>query len=168
VTRPVFLVLAGPPGAGKSRLAASWRADGRLEGYLEHDPDRVMSGLPGWRRDVDADPGAAYARWSRPALELAESLLAPAMASRVPILYERTCALPSCFEHVEAARAKGYFIRLVGLEVAPETALARCRQRAETERRPLSEALVLDRVAGFSRNWPLLAARADAWELLPA
>ncbi len=161
---PVLYVIAGGIGAGKTTFRKERIKKGRLpETAVLHDPDSVMTALPGYNRtlEISCDPAHAFSEWEMPARMLAEEILSAAIWMRRDVIYERSCALDTAPEFLRTAREGGYRIDMALIHTDIDTAIARARHREEIEGRHTPPDLVRERHTALLNLWPQYRDLAD-------
>ena len=156
--------VAGAPASGKTSFVQRGLKEGLFpaEAFV-HDCDAVMSGLEGYQADVKKfGPAAAFKTWELPAREAAEDELACAVALKEDIIYDRSCALLSCYKFLEnAVKTQGYKLILHGLHVDLDQALARAKERERETGRHIPPEQIQERLKMFSALWPRYLALSE-------
>ncbi|KTD60900.1 Zeta toxin [Legionella santicrucis] len=141
-----IVAIGGGPASGKSYFYELLKRSNRLpEEYILHDPDLVMQSLPEYEIDSQNDLASAFARWEKPALQLANILLRNALLARNNIVYLRTLALPDSLAFLREARSLGYEIETHLLICDKELAISRAIEREQIINRHLSIETLLER-----------------------
>lgn len=165
-SHPVFLVIAGGPGAGKSTFFHARSSSFSIDraSALYHNPDELMMRLEEYQQalqDTHATAASAFMQWELPARHLAEDILEKAMDSRFHIIYDRSCALPCAKITIEKAKKLGFTIIFYGLYCDLSIAQARAVSREKAEGRHIPPSTIQERHRGFYQGLPSYFSIAD-------
>jgi len=119
--RPVAVILAGQPGAGKSGLCTQAREDLRERGAVEVDVDALRRYHPQYADFLAQDDLSAAPRTQRNASRWADELRDAAIVGRRNLIIDGTLKNPDNAERLcERLRESGYQVEVRALAVAPE------------------------------------------------
>jgi predicted ABC-type ATPase len=156
--------VAGAPASGKTSFVQRGLKEGLFpaEAFL-HDCDAVMSEFEGYQADLKKfGPADAFKNWELAAREAAQNQLERAVEGKNDIIYDRSCALLSCYHFLEnAVKKQGYKLILHGLHINLDQALARAAERERQTRRHIPLELIQERLKMFSVLWPSYLALSE-------
>ena len=163
--RPVAYLMAGGGASGKGTVKGWLREVGDLppgNRVVDIDPDEIKVDLPEYGsllRDKDMRAASVVHEESS---SLAARVLERAQAERYDIVSDRTLSdLGKATAELEALKAAGYEIRIVGVTVDPDEAMRRMVMRANKSGRFLPTSVMLAAHRGFTRAIHALARLAD-------
>lgn len=156
MTQPVFIVVCGINGAGKSALADALAATPELAGFTFLNPDRLSVGYR------QAEPALTRDLADMRALRHVAGKIHRLMAGRHSFASETVGANASYRRYVEATRAGGYLVRVVfvGLRTA-EQSIARVALRVRLGGHSIPTPDILHRWPAVHANLSWFAAHAD-------
>lgn len=169
---PIALVMGGGGASGKGTVLKLLRKMGKAppEGAVELNPDlfktgdKVGPGIPEYWDIVKAGDSRAAAAVHEESSLVYKQALDRALAGKYHVVLDRTLGVgEKGLAELQRLRAAGYEIRLVGVTVKPESAIARAIKRAEgPEKRFVPVRDLLAAHKGFSQAFEQYAAIADS------
>lgn len=125
---PVLIHLLGPPGSGKSTVAALLAQATRASCPTIVAFDQLMESVPAYRDSPDRED--AFRTWELPAREAGYTLLRLLLGKRITIILDHSGAVPSHVELLRHARqSQHYYVAVIRVLTPLETAASRIAAR---------------------------------------
>lgn len=163
--RPVAYVMAGGGASGKGTVKRYLRERGLIpeaSRVVDIDPDEIKAKLPEYGELLRAGDSRAAAIVHEESSDLAKAVLERAGRERFDIVFDRTLgATDKARADIEALRAAGYEVRVIGVTVDADAALTRMVQRYNRSGRFVPPKALIMAHAGFSRGIVDITELAD-------
>ena len=148
VENPKLQQISGIPGAGKSTYCQTHLP----KNFLFLSFDKIMVALSGYQK-VLAEEGAvaAYQNYEMPARIIGYEVLRRAIRKHYNILFEHSGTNNAHIEMFKNLPKKGYKTAIDFIICDTKTAIRRTKERAKKINRYVSEEVIKERAAGFSK-----------------
>lgn len=166
--RPILWLMGGGSGAGKSSILDAMQRAGTvpMSGVVKIDPDAFKEMIPEFKELVRRGDNRAAAVVHEESAVMAMETFERAVALRTNIVCDTTLSNPAkAAKIIEMARRGNYEIRIIGVTVSPQTAIARVRNRGEQTGRFVPIQALLGTHKNFARNFETYVRLADVVEL---
>ena len=148
VEKPELRQISGIPGAGKSTYCQAHLPDN----YLFLSFDKIMVELSGYQETL-AKEGAvsAYKKYEMPARIIGYEVLRRALRNHYNILFEHSGTNNAHIEMFKNLPKKGYKTSIDFIICDTKTAIHRTKEREKKINRHVSEDVIKERAAGFTK-----------------
>ena len=148
VERPELRQISGIPGAGKSTYCQAHLP----ANFLFLSFDKIMVTLSGYQKTLQKEGAvAAYQKYEMPARIIGYELLRRAIKKHYNILFEHSGTNNAHVEMFKNLPKKGYKTSVDFIVCDIKTAIKRTKEREKKINRHISEEIIKERAAGFTK-----------------
>lgn len=153
---PVAILTIGGPGSGKSSVTHAYA------GMVRVDPDQIKEMMPLYRALVACRAPNAAAIVHEESTRISERLLNAAVSARTSVLVDGTGKnLPKMINLIRRLKSIGYNVRLVYVEIDPQVAWERIRDREHVTGRSVPTEVVQEAYTKIPSNFAVLRNMVD-------
>jgi predicted ABC-type ATPase len=166
--RPILWLMAGGSGSGKSTILKKLQKKGEVarQNVVHLDPDDFKKDIPEFNELVKRKDSRAAEVVHEESGLMAREAFRQAIAQRSDIIYDSTLSnFGKAFDIIMQARENDYEIRIIGVTVAPRTAVTRVRERGDKTGRYVPVKDLLTTHKNFTKWFVEYVGLADSVEL---